>query len=110
MDHTLSWWRLLLLTLIVGGLIAAWIYLNRHRLHPKQWLSGSSSLIEILEKKWMGPKNTILLIRIEEQYFLLSQTPAGSSWQKLDPLKPESLQKISLASHPSLNPSPPPRL
>lgn len=103
MDHTLPLWRLVLLTLLVGGMITAWVYLNRHRLHPKKWLSSSQSLIEILEKKWMGPKNTILLIRVDQQYFLLSQTPAGSHWQKIDPPSREALQKLT---PPNLSPPP----
>jgi len=86
MDHGLTWWRWLLLFLLTGILVGTWLYLNRNRLHPKIWLNPTNQWIQILEKKWLGPKNTIFLLQVEKQFFLLSQTPNGSSWQKLDPI------------------------
>jgi flagellar biogenesis protein FliO len=86
MEHTLSWWRWLLLFLFMGTLVGTWVYLNRSRLHPSQWLSPTTSLIQVIERKWIGPKNSLLVIRIENQFFLLSQTPHGTAWQKIDPL------------------------
>lgn len=86
MDHALTWWRWLLLFLLMGGLVGVWLYLNRNRLHPKQWLAPQNTWIQIIERKWLGPKNTLLLIQVESQFFLLSQTAQGSSWQTINPI------------------------
>ncbi len=86
MDHGLTWWRWLLLFLLMGMLVGTWLYLNRNRLSPKKWLNPSHQWIQILERKWLGPKNTVFLLQVENQFFLLAQNPQGSSWQKLDPI------------------------
>ncbi|MES2309164.1 MAG: hypothetical protein V4507_09940 [Verrucomicrobiota bacterium] len=104
MEHTLSWWRWLVLFLFMGTLVGTWIYLNRSRLHPKQWLSPSASLIQVLEKKWIGPKSYLSVIRVENQFFLLSQTAEATAWQKLDPL---DLKQITTKSGVPDTPSPP---
>ncbi len=91
MEHSLPWWRWLLLLLLFATLVGAWYGLNRDKLNPRNWLAPSTSLIRVLERRWLGSKSYISLVEVNGQRFLLAQTPQGVAWQKIDsPLSHET--------------------
>lgn len=84
MFDTLEWWRWLVLALFFVGLGFVWWWTKRGEL--KLLIAGKKvePRLKIVERRYLGPKSYILLVEVDGQSFLLSQTAAATAWQCLE--------------------------
>lgn len=84
MFDVIPWWRWVLVILFFGGLGAFWWWSKMGEI--KTMLAGKKGpgpRLKIVERRYAGPKATILLVEVDGQSFLLAQTGAAAAWQPL---------------------------
>ncbi|MEM9444122.1 MAG: flagellar biosynthetic protein FliO [Verrucomicrobiota bacterium] len=77
-------WRLIALIFFMGGLVALWCWSNKGKIKVNGMISGKSSKINVIERRWIGSKESLILVEVEGEKYLLATGQGGSSWQKLE--------------------------
>lgn len=90
---TIAWWRWAALILIMGTLVGVWIWVNRGQFKWRQWSQPRERPIRVLDRHWLAPKTCVVLIEVEQERFLLAQSPHALSWQKLEKPSTEPIQQ-----------------
>lgn len=84
MFDVIPWWRWALVILFFGGLGAFWWWSKMGEI--KTLLAGKKTggpRLKIIERRYVGPKSSVVLLEVDGQSFLLAQTSAAAAWQPL---------------------------
>jgi hypothetical protein len=82
MQTNLEWWRVVLILVLLGGLVAAWLWLNRSRLSWNKLVKPLPQRIKLLDRNWLNSKTVIYLLEIDGQKYLLASSGGAITFQR----------------------------
>ncbi len=90
-----EWWRLVTLAIIFGVLFALWWWVNRGKMNLQNLLKTREQSIKVEEQRWLNSHSGIVLVRVDQERFLLAFSQHGVAWQKLLTPPPETPRPFS---------------
>ena len=85
-------WRLVVLLFFMGGLVGLWFWSNKGKMQMSNLLSTKESKIIIQDRRWLNTKESLVLVEVEGEKFILVTGQGGSAWQRLE--AKDHLEKI----------------